>query len=101
MRGQYKTEYFVGTGDFFYESFHLSDEYYSTDESEDEERDILNSLKDPLKSRNIVFWSCSVTLFGSYFNCAKNSCILQLLWKGLAVIATIICETGHESKWSS
>ena len=44
-------------------------------------RDILNSSKDPLKSSKIIaFWSYLVTLFGC-FNCAKKSCISQLLRK--------------------
>ena len=63
----------------FDESFHLSDEDYSTDESEDEgrERDILNSSKDPLKSSKItVFWSCLVTLFGSSFTCERKFWLL-------------------------
>ena len=36
------------------ELFHLSDEDYTTVESEDEDRDILNSSKDPLKSSKII-----------------------------------------------
>ena len=38
----------------FDELFHLSDEDYATVESEDEDRDILNSSKDPLKSSKII-----------------------------------------------
>ena len=45
----------------FDEPFHL------TDESQDEETDILYSSKDPLKSGKIImFWFCLVTLFVSY-----------------------------------
>ena len=38
---------------FFDESFHLGDKGYSTNESEDKKRYILNSSKDSLKSSKI------------------------------------------------
>ena len=70
--------------------------------SENEERDILNSSKDPLKSSKIIMlWSWLVTLFGSCFNYAKKSRISKLPRKGLAVLVTMICENEHENKWSS